>query len=88
LLQWFLFLVFLFLFFFWYYWGLRLEPFHQPFVLWWIFFKIGSHELIAQAGFKLRSSWSLPSWVARIAGMSHQCLADSISFDYLCFLLC
>jgi hypothetical protein len=27
--------------------------------LWWVFFEIGSHELFAQAGFELRSSWSL-----------------------------
>jgi hypothetical protein len=31
----------------------------SPF-LWWIFFKIGSHELFMWAGFKPWSSWSLP----------------------------
>jgi hypothetical protein len=39
------------------------------------FFEIESHELFAQAGFKLRSSWSLNSWVARITGVSHWHLA-------------
>jgi hypothetical protein len=31
----------------------------SPF-LWWVFFKIGSHKLFAQAGFEPGSSWSLP----------------------------
>jgi hypothetical protein len=39
--------------------GLHLEPFLQPcFVK--DFFKIGSHELFAWAGFEPQSSWSLP----------------------------
>jgi hypothetical protein len=31
----------------------------NPF-LWWVFFKIGSRKLFAQADFELWSSWSLP----------------------------
>jgi hypothetical protein len=38
---------------------LHLEPLHQPFFVLGIF-KIRSHELFAQAGFKPQSSWSLP----------------------------
>jgi hypothetical protein len=39
--------------------GLHLEPLHQLFFVQG-FFKIGSHELFARAGFELQSSWSLP----------------------------
>jgi hypothetical protein len=39
--------------------GLHLKPPHQPFLAMG-FFKIGSHKLFAQAGFKPWSSWSLP----------------------------
>jgi hypothetical protein len=39
--------------------GLRLEPLHQPYFCVG-FFKIGSLELFAWAGFKPWSSWSLP----------------------------
>jgi hypothetical protein len=39
--------------------GLHLESLHQSFFVMGIF-EIGSCELFAQAGFKLRSSWSLP----------------------------
>jgi hypothetical protein len=39
--------------------GLHLELLHQPFFV-MVFFKIGSHELFAQAGFKPWLSWSLP----------------------------
>jgi hypothetical protein len=51
---------------------LPLEPLHQPFLVLGIF-EIGSHELFAWVGFKLPSSWSLPTWVARIIGVSHWC---------------
>jgi hypothetical protein len=40
--------------------GFHLESPHQPSFLWYGFFNIGSRELIAQAGFKLWSSSSLP----------------------------
>jgi hypothetical protein len=39
--------------------GLHLEPLHQPYFC-ERFFEIGSCKLFALAGFKLRSSWSLP----------------------------
>jgi hypothetical protein len=55
--------------------GLHLEPLHQPFFV--IFFKIGSFELLVQADFELRSSW-----VARITGASHLCLAGSWVFAW------
>jgi hypothetical protein len=45
--------------------GPILEPLHQP------FFEIGSPEVVAWADLKLWSSWSLLSWVSRIAGVSH-----------------
>jgi hypothetical protein len=38
---------------------LKLEALHQPFVVMG-FSEIWSHELFAQAGFKLQSSWLLP----------------------------
>jgi hypothetical protein len=40
--------------------GLHLEPFHQPFFVKG-FFEMGSRELFPLAGFKLWSSWSLPT---------------------------
>jgi hypothetical protein len=40
--------------------GLHFEPLHQPYFCEG-FFEIGSFELFAWAGFKPRSSWSLPS---------------------------
>jgi hypothetical protein len=51
-----------FFFFFWY-WGLNSGPTPwttQPALFSEGFFKIGSHELFAQAGCEPRSSWSLP----------------------------
>jgi hypothetical protein len=39
--------------------GLHLEPLHQPFFMMG-FSEIGSRELLAWAGLKLWSSWSLP----------------------------
>jgi hypothetical protein len=49
------------------------------------YFKIGSHELFPQAGFELWSSWSLPSWIARITGMSHRCQGlHSSMYLYYC----
>jgi hypothetical protein len=39
--------------------GLHLKPLHQPFFV-MVFFKIGSCELSAQAGFEPQASWSLP----------------------------
>jgi hypothetical protein len=39
--------------------GLHLEPLHQPYFCEG-FFKIGSQELFAWAGFEPQSSWSLP----------------------------
>jgi hypothetical protein len=54
-------------FFFFFFWGtgartsgLHLEPLHQPYFCEG-FFKIGSHELFAWAGFEPWSSWSLSS---------------------------
>jgi hypothetical protein len=56
------------------------EPLHQPFFVMGIF-EIGSHELFAQAGFELRSSWSrspekvgLQAWAtgARLVHLSLQ----------------
>jgi hypothetical protein len=44
------------------------------------FFRLGSRELFAWPGFEGWSSWSLISWVARIAGMSHWCSACSTSW--------
>jgi hypothetical protein len=45
------------------------------------FFRLGSRELFAWPGFEGWSSWSLISWVARIAGMSHRRPADCYSSD-------
>jgi hypothetical protein len=71
-------------FFFWWPWGLNSGPhaclgrysYHfshsrSPFFMIG-FFKIGSHELFAQASFKLLSSWSLGLQV------SHRCLDQDI----------
>jgi hypothetical protein len=60
----FFFFLFFFFFFLWY-WGLNsgptphFEPFYQPFFVMG-FFKIGSRELFAWAGFEPWSFWSLP----------------------------
>jgi hypothetical protein len=55
------------------------------------FFRIGSRELVAWAGFKLWSSWSLPTEVARITGVSHQrpvmILAWSSYYCCVCLML-
>jgi hypothetical protein len=64
--------------------GLHPEPLHQPFFLWWIFFKIGFHWLFVWASnvILLRSS---ASWVARIIGMRHQgpaCLLFCLLFFF------
>jgi hypothetical protein len=52
----------LFIFFFFFFFcrtqGLHLEPLHQPFFVMGVF-KIVFLKQFAQAGFKLRSSWSL-----------------------------
>jgi H+/Cl- antiporter ClcA len=60
------------------YWGLNSGPTPwatPPALFVFSIIKIGSHELFAQAGFEL---WS--SWVARIVGMSHQCPAFFLFF--------
>jgi hypothetical protein len=46
------------------------------------FFKTGSRELFAWAGFE---PWS--SWVGRIAGVSHWCLANFFSCGFFFVLL-
>jgi hypothetical protein len=58
--------------------GLHLELLHQSFFFCEGFFKIGSRELFAQqAGFELRSSWSLPpESVTRITNRSHWYFAN------------
>jgi hypothetical protein len=68
--------------------GLHLEPLHQPF-LWWffVFFETESQELFAWAGFELWSSWSA-SWVTRITGVSHRCLASSVIIDGTTVVYC
>jgi hypothetical protein len=62
--------------------GLHLEPLHQAYFCEG-FFKIGSPELFAWAGFEPQSSCSL-LLNARITGMSHRCLAALLAFFYEC----
>jgi hypothetical protein len=42
-------------------------------VLCWVFLSYNLMNYLAQAGFKLQSSWNSASQVARIIGMSHRC---------------
>jgi hypothetical protein len=51
--------------------GLHLESLHQHF-LWWVFFEIGSHELFCLGWLWTAFLLISASWVARIAGISHQ----------------
>jgi hypothetical protein len=54
--------------------------------LWWVFFKIGSRELFAQ-GWLWTTILLIPAfWVARITGVSHQCLAWSLFFWLILYL--
>jgi hypothetical protein len=43
----------------------------------WIFLRYSSSWTICLGGFEPRSFWSL-SWVARIIGVSHWCLAHNV----------
>jgi hypothetical protein len=73
----------IFCFFFWYC-GLKLgpTPWATPLALFcespFGFFKIGSLELFPQAGLQTAILLISASWVARITGVSHPCLADPI----------
>jgi hypothetical protein len=49
-------------------------------ILLWLFLQMGSQELLAQASFKPQSP-DLSFHVARIIGISHQCLAKSFNLD-------
>jgi hypothetical protein len=69
---------------------LHLKPLYQPFFVMG-FFQGRILKLFAQAGFKQRSSWSMPLELLRFTGMSHQrqALLPSllfITFQYI--LLC
>jgi hypothetical protein len=52
---------------------------YQPFFV-MDFFQDRVSQTFAHTGFKLRSSWSLVSWVTRITGVSHQHLAQDIFY--------
>jgi hypothetical protein len=48
--------------------------------VWWVFFEIGSHKLCAWSWLRTETLLIFACWVARITGVSHQCLVPSSIF--------
>jgi hypothetical protein len=64
--------------------GLHIELLHQPFFLWRIFFKTGSHGTVCPGWLWTVFLLISDSWVVRITGVSHQRSDPPLSFCWLC----